>query len=144
MIDLRPARPADLQGICELLLAGDLFVDDVGQHLDNFVVFEQHGNIVATGGMELYPPVALLRSIAVDQQYRSKGIAIEIVNQLCNTADMAGVQNIYLLTNTATGFFERLNFRAIARTQAPDEIKATSQFSHLCPASAQFMYKRIQ
>ena len=54
-----------------------------------------------------------------------------------------GVTTLYLLTNTADGLFRQLGYVDTTRTMAPDAIRATSQFSGLCPASSLLMSKPL-
>ena len=41
----------------------------------------------------------------------------------------AGLSDLYLLTMDADPFFERFGFKIISRDDAPDPVRATSQFS---------------
>jgi N-acetylglutamate synthase-like GNAT family acetyltransferase len=55
-----------------------------------------------------------------------------------------GVEEIYLLTMNAAGFFERLGFNRVDRSGVPVEIQRTREFSEFCPASAVVMYRDIR
>lgn len=50
--------------------------------------------------------------------------------------------SIHLLTTTAADFFESRGFRRISKEQAPLEIRATREFSSLCPSTAVLMVKQ--
>jgi amino-acid N-acetyltransferase len=50
---------------------------------------------------------------------------------------------LYLLTTTADAFFRRLGYEQTARELAPPAIKATREFSSLCPSSSIFMVKQL-
>ena len=139
----RSANAADLAAILKLLLDSDLFIDDVANQLDQFVVLERDGRVIATGGVELHLPYGLLRSVAVAEQFRSQGIAGEMVEHLTKQARAQGVRELYLLTTTARSFFERLGFTVLERQYAPVAIQTTSQFSELCPGTASFMHKQL-
>jgi amino-acid N-acetyltransferase len=47
------------------------------------------------------------------------------------------------LTETADKYFNKKGYRAIAREQVPEQIKASSEFNHVCPVSAVVMKKGI-
>jgi amino-acid N-acetyltransferase len=49
-----------------------------------------------------------------------------------------------LLTTTAAAFFEKRGYRRLARTSAPAAIRATTQFSALCPSTATLMVKAMR
>jgi arsenate reductase len=53
------------------------------------------------------------------------------------------VARIYLLTTTAAGFFGKRGYLPADRDQAPAGIRATREFSGVCPASAAFMVKHL-
>ncbi|MEQ8534295.1 MAG: tyrosine protein phosphatase, partial [Imperialibacter sp.] len=60
-----------------------------------------------------------------------------------NDAARNGITELYLLTTTASKFFERIGYKVADRNTAPDAIKNTSEFSDLCPSSAVFMHKAL-
>ena len=93
-------------------------------------------------GLELRGPVALLRSLAVAERARGKGCGRELVAEAERHAWSQGVEEIYLLTATAEPFFSALGYRRVERESAPAEIRATKEFSTLCPSDSVFMVKR--
>ena len=50
---------------------------------------------------------------------------------------------LYLMTESAAGYFSARGLVAIDREDAPPEIAATRQFSSLCPGDAAFMLRRL-
>ena len=59
------ARPEDAAGILALLKENSLPPDGLENHLKTAVVARQHGRIVGSAALEMYPDGALLRSVAV-------------------------------------------------------------------------------
>ena len=94
-------------------------------------------------GLELYPPYALLRSLAVAQGKRGGGIGRALLLQAERYACERGVTELYLLTTTAERFFARAGYERVPREAAPAAIGATREFASLCPTSATFMCKRL-
>lgn len=94
-------------------------------------------------GLELYGEDALLRSLAVDPATRGRGCAKALVARAERHAREQGAQRVYLLTTTAADFFAHLGYKRVERDNAPDSIRATSEFSALCPASSVLMAKEI-
>jgi amino-acid N-acetyltransferase len=74
---------------------------------------------------------------------RSRGIGKQLVSHAENEARALGVSNMYLLTTTAEPFFSSLGYVKADREQAPEGIRATREFSSICPASSAFMVKRL-
>ena len=94
-------------------------------------------------GVELYGSDALLRSLVVRESERRRGTGRALVAAVENYACTAGVRSVYLLTETATAFFSSLGYAVLAREHAPPAIRATTQFSTLCPESADLMHKAL-
>lgn len=104
---------------------------------------EREGKICGTVGYELYGDDILLRSLAVDPLCRGEGLGKKLVAYAENMAVSDGAKTAWLLTTTARDFFHRHGYTLIDRDSAPESIRATSQFSSLCPASSAFMCKRL-
>ena len=94
-------------------------------------------------GLEVFGPVALLRSLAVVKSARGKGCAKALVSAVEKHAQENGIDEMYLLTNTAEQFFMDLEYTHADREKAPEKIKQTKEFSALCPENASFMLKKL-
>ncbi|HYD81143.1 MAG TPA: arsenic resistance N-acetyltransferase ArsN2 [Paucimonas sp.] len=94
-------------------------------------------------GLECHGDIGLLRSLAVAARHRGTGLGAVMTAHAERRADEFGLDELYLLTMTARDFFERLGYRTARRDEAPDAIRATQQFSGLCPASSVLMTKRV-
>ena len=99
------------------------------------------GRLVGVVGVELYGSDGLLRSLAVAPAHRNSGLGATLVSNAETWAAEQGVEILYLLTTTAAQFFARRGYEAVPRSEAPDAIAATAQFSDICPASSTFMRK---
>jgi amino-acid N-acetyltransferase len=122
-----------------LLRSCDLLTDDLPADLANFLVVKHGADLLATGGLELFGDVALLRSLAVVPAWRGRGLARELWRRLREQALAAGVEEIVLLTTTAETVFAGWGFRRVPRDSAPPAVRNTRQFAALCPDSAAFM-----
>jgi amino-acid N-acetyltransferase len=129
--------------IAAMLSAEKLPVDDLPEHPDNFFVATDNGRLTGVIGLEIYGDYGLLRSLAVVSEYRNKGIAGKLMEQLESIAKSKGLKELYLLTETAPGYFERKGFQKVTRNGVPEEVKTSSEFSHVCPVSAIVMKKLI-
>ena len=94
-------------------------------------------------GIELYGDDALLRSCAVAETTRGQGCGRARVAAAERHAREQGVRRMFLLTTTAAAFFANLGYRPVSREDAPEHIRATPEFSSLCPSSASFMAKDL-
>jgi amino-acid N-acetyltransferase len=139
---LRSAQATDLSCIVKLLNSSSLPCNDLElRHLAHFIVLHDDQAIMGCAGIECYGKNALLRSVAVHPTIRNSGWGRQLTKAMENHAQDIGVTILYLLTTSATSFFERQGYRIIDRIQAPYELRATTQFSSICPASATCMQK---
>ena len=143
-IELRSARPAELDAIARLLRAADLPVEDLNAAmLDAFVVAVEGGACVGVVGLEIRESSALLRSLAVESRYRSRGLGARLVDAIEAEARARGVTALYLLTTTAAAFFERAGYAAHDRATVPPAIAVTTEFSSLCPDTADCLWRDL-
>ncbi|RPE77207.1 arsenic resistance N-acetyltransferase ArsN2 [Vulcaniibacterium tengchongense] len=104
----------------------------------------RNGVPMAAVGVERHGEAALLRSLAVAEALRGRGLARELVAHAERRAADAGVRRLFLLTTHAAGYFARLGYAPTPREAAPAAIAATAQFAQLCPASWAFMAKALR
>jgi len=131
----------DREPIIGLLKKCRLPNDDIGSlNLDHFILAKNEHQIVGVIGLEICGPSGLIRSMAVEPQQRGKGIARALYLKLIGHAKELGIQNLYLLTNTAESFFKQQGFNKIERGKLPNAIQATREFQSLCPESAIAMF----
>jgi len=142
-IIIRGAIKDDLKAIKSLLDSASLPSVDIDKHLLNFLVLEKSGTLTGAIGMELHGNTALLRSLAIQKDDRNKGYGKELYYALISKAKKMNVTNIFLLTETAEGFFGKEGFQKIAREQVPLSIKQTHEYSTLCPEGAVCMVKEL-
>ncbi len=107
------------------------------------VVRDGSRRVLASAALEAYPPVALLRSVAVDAAHRESGLGSTVVEAALAHARQCGIDALYLLTETAPGFFARRGFQAIDRARVPEAIQHTTEFRGVCCAAALVMVRDL-
>lgn len=137
--------PGDLGAVKHLLEAAGLPTADLDERLiPRFLVAAREGRVL--GAVACEPAGAnsgLLRSLVVAPDCQGRGLGERLVAEIETVGRSQGVQTLYLLTETAQAFFDRLGYLVTDRQQAPAEIRATSEFARLCPSSAVCMRKNI-
>lgn len=134
---LRAARAADLDPIRRLLDDAALPTGDLSASmLTGFIVAERDGGIVGVAGVEVRHDEGLLRSVAVAPDLRGTGLGEALVRDRIGWARGRGLRVLGLLTTTAAGFFPRLGFRTVARTDFPARLRETAEFGEVCCATA--------
>lgn len=141
---IRNARSEDLSAVESLLSASDLPVAGVRDNFSSFVVAEDRDEIAGVIGLEKYGSVALLRSAVVSPEHRGGGIGRQLVEQLLERAEKAGIDELYLLTTTAEKYFPRFGFTPTTRSAVPEAMKASAEFRGACPETAVVMTRRVR
>jgi amino-acid N-acetyltransferase len=137
------AAPPESSVKALLLESGLPATDITAEKLPTFYAYAPEGEIKGLVGLELFGTVALLRSLAVHEKSRSKGIGVQLVRHAEGVAQANGIAELYLLTTTAESFFKKIGYEKISRDLAPAAIQQTSEFVGVCPVSAAFMVKRF-
>jgi arsenate reductase len=112
--------------------------------LRNFLVQRDGPDLVAVGGLEFGTGSALLRSVAVVPSQRGRGLGRRVVQALEDFARDRGCHRVYLLTTSAERYFAGLGYQQASRESAPSGIRATQEFSRLCPSSSALMVKTME
>ena len=142
-MNYRTAVVQDIGQIENVLKKYNLPVNDILEYIDNFIVSEKENKIIGVGGYETLGEIALIRSIAVAQEYRGKSVGVNIYNLLERKIQDIGIKEVYLLTETATDYFRKLGFTIKERTSIPKVVTQTKQFKELCPSTAVVMFNKL-
>jgi amino-acid N-acetyltransferase len=127
----------------ELIADAGLPIEDLNYQKQILISFFEENIFIATVGLEIYGTDALLRSVAVVKEKQKQGIGSLILEQLKPVLIENKIQNLYLLTETAKDFFLKKGFELIERKDVPESVKASAEFSSICPASAIVMVRRF-
>lgn len=122
-----------------LLQGSGLPADDLDFERDLLVGYYEGDELVGTGALEVYGPYALLRSLSVKMGIRGKAVGTTLTQYLLDEARKKNLKGVYLLTDTARGFFQKKGFKDMARDAVPAEVKQSAEFSKRCPESAAVM-----
>ncbi|SRR5690606_6209771 len=122
-----------------LLKSSGLPADDLDYNRDLLVGYYEGDELVGTGGLEIYGPYALLRSLSVKLGIRGNAVGSTITEYLLNEAKKRKLKGVYLLTETAHDFFVKKGFTDVPREAVPDEVKRSAEFSKRYPESAAIM-----
>lgn len=142
-ISVSPAADSELESIEALLQREHLPILGLRDHQQHFFVARDGHRIVGCASVELYGDAALLRSVAVDAQFRGSGIGGALTDAALELAARRNVSAIYLLTETAERFFPRFGFETIDRAQVPAGVQQSAEFAQGCCSSARVMRKFV-
>jgi len=97
------------------------------------------GRILGVAGLETWGRQGLLRSVAVDKESRKEGVATALVKQIIAAARKKKIGEVFLITETAPLFFERLGFNAIDRSRVRGGVLDSVEFREACSETAPVM-----
>ncbi len=143
LFTIRRATASDAEQIRALLSANTLPLDGLTPAMEHFLVAADRDIIIGAIGLELYPPLALLRSAVVSTTHRRTGTGSRLVESIEDLARFAGIQRLVLLTTTAESFFQKRGYRRVSRETITGPVTASAEFSTACPTTAVCMEKHL-
>jgi amino-acid N-acetyltransferase len=138
-IQIAGARKEELPEVLTLLDECGLPKEGLVDHLSTTLVARNVKEVVGCSALELYQEYALLRSVAVKPSYRGRGVAARLTKAALDLAGRHRVTTVYLLTETASVFFSKLGFKPISRSEVPQKVQSSVEFTTLCPDTATVM-----
>jgi amino-acid N-acetyltransferase len=103
---------------------------DIYEKLQTFIVAELDDNIVGCCALEvIWADLAEIKSLAIDEAYKGKGIGRELVAAAVEQAAKLGVPKVFALT-LEPAFFEKSGFAIVEKETLP--MKVWSDCA-LCP-----------
>ena len=126
-----------------LLAASELPTDDLGDPSIQLVgAFDDH-TLLGVVGLQTFGRFGLLRSLAVAPHARARGVGRALCERVFELAAEQHLDGLWLLTMSARDYFTRHGFTTVERDTAPPAIRASAQFTSLCPSSAVLMYRPL-
>ena len=126
---VRPARTSDIKAIRAIIdtyvLGRRLLAKEtvtLYETVQDFTVAEFDGEIVGCGALHvLWEDLAEVRTVAVSEKMRGKGVGNAIIDNIVERARAIGVKRIFCLT-FETHFFGRNGFEVIEGTPVEPEV----------------------
>jgi amino-acid N-acetyltransferase len=137
------ALESDRAAIEGLLLGSGLPLDGLEIALPTAVVARADDSVVGCAAVEPYGSVGLLRSVCVVSELRGTGLGVKLVDAAEKLAASRGIGELYLLTETAEGWFPRLGYVPTTRDAVPAALTTSPEFAGACPDSAAVLHKRL-
>ena len=146
---VRPARLGDKQGISQLLNRMGIPHPLLGSFWPHYLVIPNDGEsppadtpIIGCVCIERVEDVALLRMLSVIPERRREGLGYLLVETAANKARWEGVRRLYLVTDTAQGYFgEKLGFDTIDRKDVDAALTTTVEYQMARNKGAAWMRK---
>ncbi len=128
---IRKAKLSDVKEIQQLIKQyssrGDILprsLLELYDHLRDFYVFLQNRKIVGICALHVcWEDLGEIRSLAVREEARRKGIGVKLVRACLKEAKSLGIKRVFALTYRPD-FFEKLNFKVVDKSILPHKIWA--------------------
>lgn len=137
MFSIRPARTTDVPAITEIarplieqrILLGKELVE-IYESIQEFVVAEQEGKVIGFGALHvMWQDLAEIRTLAVAQSAKRKGIGAAMLRELLERAKVLGVRRVFCLSFEEE-FFRSHGFELISDVPVDPETYAEMVRSH--------------
>lgn len=135
------ATDADWPAIEALLVDAGLPVDGAREAFTTGVVARDGEAVIGAAAVEPLGRLGLLRSVVVRSDRRRTGVGHELVAASESLARSTGLEQLYLLTESAQPFFASLGYETSPRSNTPAAIAATHEFRVACPDTAVLMVR---
>ena len=128
-MEIRKAKVTDAQAIHELINYYAEFdrmlfrsVSDIYENLQIFNVAEEKGKIVGCGALQvIWSDLAEIKSLAVAEGQKGKGIGKELVSYMILQAKEMGLPRVFALT-LEPEFFRKMGFEVVDKAQLPMKV----------------------
>jgi amino-acid N-acetyltransferase len=129
--------------VVALLRGNDLPVDDLRDPAIELLAALDGGRLLGVVGLQWLDGTALLRSLAVEPTGRDRGVGAKLCEAAERAARERGLASLWLLTTSAREYFARRGYEVAPRDEAPVSVRATAQFTSLCPSTAVVMRRSL-
>ncbi len=127
---IRKARMGDVKAIQKLIAEyarkGDMLPRSLSEIYENlrdyFVCLEDDGEVIGSAAIHImWEDLAEVRSLAVRDGHKSKGVGTKLVEACISEAIVLGIPRLFALTYRPE-FFEKLGFIRVEKSELPQKI----------------------
>jgi amino-acid N-acetyltransferase len=137
------AIPSDVPAVSALLAAAGLPLEGAAEALAMGVVAREGAEILGAAAVEPYGRAGLLRSVVVAASRRGTGLGRELVVEAEALARDEGIEELYLLTETAADWFPKLGYAVVDREEARAAVGESVEFTMVCATTGVPMRRRL-
>ena len=137
------AAPPDTPAVEALLAAASLPLEGAAEALATGVVARDDAGIAGAAAVEPYGEAGLLRSVVVAERVRGTGLGRRLVAAAEDLARERGIRELYLLTETAAGWFPLLGYEVVGRDEARAAVGGSIEFTMSCATTGVTMRRSL-
>jgi len=125
-----------------LLTKSDLPTDGL-EETELWCVRDGISGLTGIAGLETWGSQGLVRSVVVKDKHRRSGVGKALITHVVEEASTKGLTELYLITETTPGFFEKLGFRHYGRERVRGPVLSSEEFASACPDTAPVMKLKV-
>ncbi|UII76182.1 arsenic resistance N-acetyltransferase ArsN2 [Flagellimonas sp. HMM57] len=133
----------DFEKVRNLLKENNLPYEDIRSSKVEFITSKSDNELVGCIGIEKYGEDGILRSFAVVDTFKNRGVGAKLITKLLDKSKNDGIQKLHLLTTTAHEYFLKHGFHISERIKAPKAVADSKEFSEICPSTSIYMVKEL-
>ncbi|MHB8566905.1 MAG: GNAT family N-acetyltransferase [Nitrososphaerales archaeon] len=105
-------------------------------------IIKLNNKIIGSIGLEVWGKQGLLRSLAVEEKSRKKGLGRSLVFYVLEVARQKNLEEVFLLSEASAEYYLRFGFEYYERKLVSGDVLKSAEFRGACLESAKVM--RIQ
>lgn len=99
--------------------------------------------ILGAGALAVIDTFSMLRSVCINKKYQKNRLGSDLCGHLYEKAQALGLKDIYLLTDTAEGFFKKQKFETISRKELPIILEQNVLVQNACSTNSTVMHRKL-
>jgi N-acetylglutamate synthase-like GNAT family acetyltransferase len=119
------ARAEDRAAMEKLLISSGFGIHRLDDSRARWVVARLGDAVIGCGSVSSADSVALIDGVAVAASHRRRSIGSTLVGVLLDEAAEYGAANAYVMTRDSGGFFRRMRWRSVSRSEAAERTGLT-------------------
>lgn len=97
-------------------------LNSIYENIRDFWVCEEGGNLIGCASLHIvWEDLAEIKSLAVSEEHKGRGIGTMLVEACLKEAEELGVKRVFVLTY-AHDFFSKLNFEEVEKIKLPHKV----------------------
>ncbi len=129
--------------VTELLEQNNLsLVGRMDKNVQFFAMYDKE-EVIGVGAFTICNAFVMLRSVCISHRYQKRGLGNVLCKQLFIKAKLLGLEDIYLLTDTAEAFFKKQQFNTINSKKLPTALENNVLVQSACSMSSIVMHRKV-
>ena len=145
MLNIRRTIPEDFMAVTRLLSVCHLPTPNLHSNDTALFVAKTESHIIGVSGLDVCGQnKGQIRVLAVMPGYRKQNVGRQLVQRVLAEAEHHEIRKLFLLTKTATDYFQSIGFISEDSERPPAGLCQSTTLHDECPLDAQLMSRRVR